>query len=72
MVKLGVEKEIFCNVCNKLMTRVVYGYPTKALLEVAAEKDWILGGCMPTPVSRYCRECKASWSEDLGFDEPAL
>jgi hypothetical protein len=54
------------------MTRIVYGYPTETLREIASEKGWVLGGCMPGPITRWCRDCKISWSKDLGFDEPSL
>lgn len=54
------------------MAKIVYGYPTEALSKIALGKGWILGGCMIHPISRYCRKCKVSWSEDLGFDEPSL
>jgi hypothetical protein len=67
-----MEEKIFCSRCKDPMSRIVYGYPTEALLEIAAEKGWIIGGCMPTPVSQYCKKCKVSWSEDLGFDKSAL
>jgi hypothetical protein len=67
-----VDEKILCKICNKEMARIVYGYPTEALSKIASEEGWILGGCMFSPISRYCRECKISWSDDLGFDEPAL
>jgi hypothetical protein len=54
------------------MTRIVYGHPTETLSQIAQEKGWIIGGCMPSPISRYCKDCNVSWSEDLGFDESAL
>jgi hypothetical protein len=67
-----MTKKILCKVCNKDMSRIVYGYPTKDLLEIASEKGWILGGCVISSISRYCKGCQVSWSEDLGFDEPTL
>jgi hypothetical protein len=50
------------------MSRIVYGYPTQALVELAEENEWVLGGCMISPIKFYCKNCNVSWSEDLGFD----
>jgi hypothetical protein len=63
-----VEYEKVCKFCNEGMSRIVYGYPTESLLKVAKDNNWVLGGCMPSPLSFYCKLCNASWSEDLGFD----
>jgi hypothetical protein len=50
------------------MSRIVYGYPSESLADIAKEKGWILGGCSPSPIKFYCKDCKVSWSEDFGFD----
>jgi len=63
-----MNENFFCNKCNEPMSRIVYGYPTQAMVELAEENEWVLGGCMISPIKFYCKNCKVSWSEDLGFD----
>lgn len=63
-----MEESLGCISCGKDMSRIVYGYPAAGLSEIAKENNWILGGCMPMPIKFYCRDCKVSWSNDLGFD----
>jgi hypothetical protein len=72
MLKYTVSKKILCIVCNQPMTRIVYGLMTKDLYEVAEKNGWLVGGCTPSPITNYCKDCNVSWSKDLGFDEPTL
>ena len=66
-----MEEAVSCIVCGIPMSKILYGHPTETILDMAKEQDWILGGCMPSPISFYCKVCRVSWSEDLGFDQQA-
>jgi hypothetical protein len=57
-----------CASCGKEMSRVVYGYPTQGLLDLAKENNWVLGGCVIENVKFFCRTCKVSWSTEFGFE----
>lgn len=50
------------------MSKIVYGHPTEDAKKVAKENGWILGGCIPSTIQFYCKDCKVSWSIDGGFD----
>ena len=57
-----------CEKCQSKMWEIVYGYPTPELYELAEQNLWLIGGCSPSPIKFYCKDCKVSWSEDFGFD----
>jgi hypothetical protein len=63
-----MPEKIFCNACASPMSKIVYGYPTDTLRDMAKKEKWILGGCLISPISFYCRDCEVTWSEDLGYD----
>jgi hypothetical protein len=51
------------------MSRVVYGYPHPALMEIKEEKGWTLGGCTPSDIEFLCKTCDAFWSSVSGFSQ---
>ena len=63
-----MNEKLTCPKCNKDMAKIVYGYPTEALVQLVDSNGWMLGGCSPSPIKFYCKNCKVSWSEDFGFD----
>jgi rubredoxin len=40
---------------------VMYGLPTTPAFEAAERGELHLGGCMPYPASRHCRDCETDW-----------
>jgi hypothetical protein len=65
-----VELEKVCLSCDIAMSRIVYGYPSGALLEIKEEKGWILGGCTPSDIEFICKSCNSIWSSIDGFVKP--
>jgi hypothetical protein len=64
-----VELEKVCLNCDTAMSRVVYGYPSPALMEIKEEKGWTLGGCTPLDIEFLCKTCDAFWSSVSGFNQ---
>ena len=57
-----------CIKCNREMIKIVYGYPTPAFEDISEDLGMSMGGCTPGPITHFCKECKISWSKDMGFD----
>jgi hypothetical protein len=49
------------------MSKVVYGYPSPALIDMKQEKGWILGGCTPSDIQFICKSCDSFFSSETGF-----
>jgi hypothetical protein len=67
-----MEYEKVCWSCSSGMSKVVYGYPSPALLEIKEEKGWTLGGCAPLDIEFICKTCDAFWSSNSGFNQSRL
>jgi hypothetical protein len=70
LVEYSVEYEKKCLDCQADMSRIVYGYPYPALMEIKEEKGWTLGGCIHSDIEFICKSCNSIWSSVDGFIKP--